>query len=163
MRFRKENPGESGAETRLTSSEEMRELAEAVSLYRSAMRHVAEKQAERPYVRAERRAPGLRMRFVLVPALGAALAAAVITPTVVHLRHSGTTAIRVAPPEQAAAPPTTQQASVEDTDTDLMNQIDSEVSEDVPDALQPLADLSDQAAAGTTTTNAEKKEHATQK
>jgi hypothetical protein len=29
-------------------------------------------------------------------------------------------------------------------DTVLMNQIDSELSEDVPDALRPLADLSDQ-------------------
>jgi hypothetical protein len=36
-----------------------------------------------------------------------------------------------------------------------MNQIDSDLSEDVPDALRPLADLSDQAA--TTNSVSEKK------
>jgi hypothetical protein len=157
MRFRRESPGESGDETRVTSSEEMRELAEALSLYRSAMRHVAEKQAERSFVAAERRATGLRMRLVLVPALGAALAAAVIGPAYMHLHHP--TTIAKAPERAADRTITTAQASVDDTD--LMNQIDSEVSEDVPDALQPLADMSDQAA--TTTTVTENKKHATQK
>jgi hypothetical protein len=157
MKFRRENPEESGAETRLTSSEEMRELAEALSLYRSAMQHVAEKQTGRPYVAAERRTTGLRMRLVLVPALGAALAAAVIGPAYMHLHH--TTTIAKVPARIADRTITTQQASVDDTD--LMNQIDSEVSEDVPDALQPLADMSDQAA--TTTTVTENKKHATQK
>jgi hypothetical protein len=44
-------------------------------------------------------------------------------------------------------------------DTALMNQIDSEVSEDVPDALRPLADLSDQT---TTSNTATEKKNVTQ-
>lgn len=155
MKFRKENPGESGAETR----DEMRELAEQISLYRSAMRHVAEKQAERPFVRTAQKTSGFRMRLVLVPALGAAMAAAVIAPTLVHMHHpaiASVTVTPIAPPVNAA----TQPASVDDTD--LMNQIDSEVSEDVPDALQPLEDMSDQATA-TATKVTENNAHATQK
>jgi hypothetical protein len=160
MKFRRENPEDSGAETRLTSSGEMREMAEALSLYRSAMRHVAEKQAERPLVRAAQRATGLRMRLVLVPVLGAALAAAVIGPAYVHL-HRSTIANTAGHPLAQTPTVTTAQASVDDTE--LMDQIDSEVSEDVPDALQPLADMSDQATTATTTTKTENKEHATQK
>ncbi|HTW50195.1 MAG TPA: hypothetical protein VMD92_19720 [Acidobacteriaceae bacterium] len=156
MIFRRENPGESGAETR----DEMREIAQTLSLYRSAMRHVAEKQPSRSFVPAERRAAGLRMRLVLVPALGAALAAAVIGPAYIHLHHTAAIAgTPVKPLVQTAA--ANAQASVDDTQ--LMNQIDSEVSEDVPDALQPLEDLSDQATTATTTTVTENKEHAIQK
>jgi hypothetical protein len=154
MRFRRDNPGESGAKTR----DELRQLAEAVSLYRSAMRHVAEKQAERPFVPAQRKSAGLRMRLVLVPALCAALAAAVIGPAYMHLHHAAAIA-GASVKTHASAPPAATQPGVDDTE--LMNQIDSEVSEDVPDALAPLADLSDQAV--TATTNAEKKEHARQK
>jgi hypothetical protein len=161
MIFRGENPGDSGAETSLTSSQEMREMAEAIGLYRSAMRHVAEKQAARPFVPAAQRTSGLRMRLVLVPALGAALAAAVIGPAYMHLHHPAAIAGGHVKPITQTANAATAQASVDDTD--LMNQIDSEVSEDVPDALQPLADLSDQAATATTTTDSEKREHATQK
>lgn len=163
MKFGRENPGASEAETQvtssLTSSQEMREMAEALSLYRSAMQHVAEKQAARPFVPAAQRAAGVRMRLVLVPALGAALAAAVIAPAYMHL-HKTTMA-------GAPAHPTVQTASTAAQpvmdDSDLMNQIDSEVSEDVPDALQPLEDLSEQSATAATTTNSEKNEHATQK
>jgi hypothetical protein len=164
MKFRKENPEETGAGTRQTSSptssQEMRELAETLGLYRSAMRHVAEKHAARPFMPAMRRTPGLRMRLVLVPALGAAMAAAVIAPAYMHLHHATTIAGTPVKPIVQTASATTP-ASVDDTD--LMNQIDSEVSEDVPDALQPLADMSDQAATATTTKDSEKKDHATQK
>jgi hypothetical protein len=146
MKFRKDNPEDSGAETRLTSSEEMRELAEAISLYRSAMHHVAEKQVPRPFVRAERRAAGLRMRLVLVPALGAAMAAAVIGPVYVHMHHP---AIAKAPVQAVEQAPATTQAKLDDTE--LMNQIDSDLTEDVPDALQPLADVSNQSATTTKT------------
>jgi hypothetical protein len=143
MKFRKDNPAESGTETRLTSSDEMRELAEAVSLYGSAMRHVAEKQVARPFVRAERRATGLRMRLVLVPALGAALAAAVIGPAVSHLHHASTAAIKTTRIED---PPASATAVAKVDDTQLMNQIDSDLTADVPDALQPLTGWDDTSA-----------------
>jgi hypothetical protein len=142
MKIRKEAEMENEAETRLTSSQEMRDLAEALSLYRSAMQHVAEKQAARPFAMDRKPAPSFRMRLVMVPALAAALAIAVIVPAVSHLHgHPGTKAAPVA----AGAPqnPTTV-AQVDDTQ--LMNQIDSDLTEDVPDALQPLADMGDQTA-----------------
>ncbi|HKR26182.1 MAG TPA: hypothetical protein VJS11_01965 [Acidobacteriaceae bacterium] len=150
MKFRKdtvENPeNESGRE--------MREMAEAMSLYRSAMHHIAQKHAEaaapwaspeRLAAEAQHRARAHRMRLVLVPALGAALAAAVIAPAVGHLHHEKAAVARVEP---APARPT---ATVDDTD--LMNQIDSDLDQDVPDALAPLADLSSQP--GTTTQSTE--------
>lgn len=140
------------------SRDEMRELAEAVSLYRSAMQHVAEKHAAQPapsftasIAAARHPARSVKMRLVLVPALAAALAAAVIAPAVSHLHHPAST-----PPAVAhTASPAPEQTVASVDDTQLMNQIDSEVSEDVPDALEPLADLSEQAtttAAGTAAT-----------
>jgi hypothetical protein len=153
MKIRKDDEMENEAEARLASSQEMREFAEALSLYRSAMQHVAEKQAARPFVTERKPAPSFRMRLVMVPALAAALAVAVIVPTVSHLHgHAGTKTGSVV----AGAPqtPTTTVAQVDDTQ--LMNQIDSDLTEDVPDALQPLADMGTQTTAGNTS-GAEKK------
>ena len=132
-----------------SSREDVRGLAEALSLYRSAMHHVAEREAARlPVVRevAEPRpARHFPLGFLLGPALAAAAAAGVLVPVYGHFHHhktgSATVAMHVQPNPGEA------RASVDDTV--LMNQIDSDLSEDVPDALRPLADLSDQ----TTTTN----------
>lgn len=150
MKFRKdtvENPeNESGRE--------MREMAEAMSLYRSAMHHIAQKHAETaaPWTSPERlaaearqRARAHRMRLVLVPALGAALAAAVIGPAVGHLHHEKAAVARVEPA------PVRPSATVDDTD--LMNQIDSDLDQDVPDALAPLADLSQSGSSNQSTEN----------
>jgi len=149
-------------EDRLDTRNETRELAEAVSLYRSAMQHLADKQAGQApasftaSMTAERRpVKSAKMRLLLVPALVAALAAAVIAPAVSHMRHPA--AVKRPTAQSVAPAPEQNVASVDDTQ--LMNQIDSEVSEDVPDALQPLADLSDQTASTGTTmkTHSEKK------
>lgn len=150
MKFRKDtvvNPeGESGRE--------MREMAEAMSLYRSAMHHIAQKHAEaaapwtspeRLAAEAQHRARAHRMRLVLVPALGAALAAAVLAPAVGHLHHEKAAVARVEPA------PATPSATVDDTD--LMNQIDSDLDQDVPDALAPLADLSQPGSTNQSTEN----------
>lgn len=139
MKFRKDNSTESGADTLLTSSQEMRELAEALGLYRSAMKHVAEKQAEQPFRGKPVPVRSLRMRLVLVPALAAAMAAAVIAPAVSHLHK---TAVKTPMVAQGNPQDPTTLASVDDTV--LMNQIDNDLSEDVPDALQPLTDMDDQ-------------------
>jgi hypothetical protein len=149
MKFHRDNPGDSGAETR----DEMRELAESLSLYRSAMWHVAEKQAARPSVRAERHTVGLRMRLVLVPALGAALAAAVIAPVYVHLHHTAIASTSAHPVVQVPTPIATRASA---DDTDLMNQIDNDLSQGVPDALQPLTGWDDTSASATKTTGTEK-------
>jgi hypothetical protein len=145
MKFRQEtvtNP--ENAELHGDSSREMRELAEAMSLYRSAMHHIAQKHAsavvpspERLAVAAQKHARAHRMRLVLVPAMAAALAAAVIAPAVGHLHHQ-----KAAVAQVVQTTPVQTVASVDDTE--LMNQIDSDLTQDVPDALAPLADLSTQ-------------------
>jgi hypothetical protein len=132
--------------------DDMRELAELTGLYRSAMRHVAERQPERVWNVAEAGpAKSRRVRLLLVPALAAAVAAAVMLPMYSH-SHAGSRPAAAAAVAQGGATTNAEtRASV--SDTALMNQVDSEVSEEVPDALQPLAELSEQA----TTTNSEKK------
>jgi hypothetical protein len=139
MKFRRDTGAESD-----TTREEVREMAEALSLYRSAMRHIAEKEAARSRVAEPRPGRTMRLGMLLAPALTAAVAAAVLVPVYSHLHHH-TAAPGVVVKTSQAGPADTR-ANVDDTV--LMNQIDSELSEDVPDALRPLADL------GNLTTNA---------
>ncbi|HTV81358.1 MAG TPA: hypothetical protein VME18_01815 [Acidobacteriaceae bacterium] len=135
--------------------EEVREMAEALSLFGSAMRHMAERRAERlctqPRRTEEGRARSLRVRLVLAPALGAAAVIAVAVPAWTHFHQGEAAAQKPAPAAQASAE---TRASV--SDTVLMNQIDTDVSEEVPDALEPLAQLSEQAAAAKTTVSEKK-------
>ncbi len=138
------------------SREDVRELAEALSLFGSAMRHLAEQQNASPWVEARRPSRAVRLRLLLAPAMAAAMTAAVAVPVYSHLhhRHHG-----MAPIAQTVRQnPGQTRASVDDTV--LMTQIDNEVSQDVPDALQPLADLSEQAVS--TTTSASEKKHVSQ-
>jgi hypothetical protein len=131
--------------------EEVREMAEALSLFGSAMRHVAERRSEHPSAQArpvERPAKSLRLRLALAPAMAAAVAIAVALPAWSHFHQEhATTAKKAAPALQESN--TVTRASV--NDSVLMNQIDTDVSQEVPDALQPLAQLGEQAAANNTT------------
>jgi hypothetical protein len=136
MKFRKQADG--NPETDGTR-EEVREMAEALSLYRSAMHHLAEREAARPFAAERNAAPAMRFRFLLAPALTAAVASGVLVPVYAHYHEHHTRAIAA-----RRAPATTQPSVASVDDTALMNQIDSEVSVDVPDALRPLADLSEQ-------------------
>ncbi len=151
MKFRKEavaNPETDG------TREEVREMAEALSLYRSAMHHLAEREVARPFAAERRPSHTMRFRLLLAPALTALIAAGALVPVYTHFHdhHTGTVA------KNGTETKTTQSVASVD-DTALMNQIDSEVSEDVPDALRPLADLSDQA---TTSNSASEKKNVTQ-
>lgn len=140
MKFRRKAV-EGNAENHETR-EEMRELAEALSLYRSAMHHVAERHAARPWIAEPHPTRTFRLGLLLAPAVAAAVAAGILIPEYSqHHRPGGTshTIVKEAPNQPA---PGETRASM-DADTALMNQIDSEVSEDVPDALQPLADLTE--------------------
>ncbi|HVT97330.1 MAG TPA: hypothetical protein VHE33_07455 [Acidobacteriaceae bacterium] len=138
MKFRKD----AAANPELDSSrDDIRDLAEDLSLYRSAMHHLAESEAaRRPFVAEARPAHSFHLRLLLAPALAAAVAAGVFVPVYSHFHHRHPA---VATASQAAPDPTEARASIDDSA--LMNQIDSDLSENVPDALQPLADLSDQA------------------
>jgi len=151
MKFRKDavaNPETEG------TREEVREMAEALSLYRSAMHHLAERETARPFVAEPRRARKMGFRLLLAPALTAAVAAGVLVPVYAHLHDHHTRTVA----KNNTQTRTTQNLAGVD-DTALMNQIDSEVSEDVPDALRPLADLSEQT---TTSNNASEKKNVTQ-
>lgn len=143
MKFRKDGNNPAGDQGR----EEIREIAEALSLYRSAMHHVADRAADQTVVRplfAGQR-PARALRLLLTPALTAAVVIGILVPVSSYShRHP----VLVRPHPQVAQENTQALADVDDTV--LMNQIDSEVSQDVPDALRPLADLSDQAASTAT-------------
>lgn len=156
MNFRRENEQEAG-DTR----EEVRELAEAIGLYRSAMRHVAEREVSRPWVVPARRpARTMRTGLMLVPVLAAALVVAIMAPWIGH-RHPAQAAPAAETVALNAQQENTQQQEMRThagvDDTVLMNQIDSEVSAEVPDALEPLAELSEQATTTTLNSNLEKK------
>lgn len=134
--------------------EEVRELAEAVSLYRSAMHHLAEREAARPRLPEPRPARTRPLRLLLAPVLAAAVAAGVLVPVYGHFHHAGANA-GSAESMAAQTSPTAPHSHLDDTA--LMNQIDTQVSEEVPDALQPLLDPD--APASTTTSE---KNHVTQ-
>jgi hypothetical protein len=141
------------------SRDEVRELAEALSLWRSAVHHVTDRQLERPF--AARPVPAVRSRsfrlgLVLAPALSAAVAAGVLVPVYSHFHHQRSSPAQAA--SAAVQPVNPVRAGMDDTA--LMNQIDSDLSQDVPDALLPLADLSRQA---TTTTAPTENKNASQK
>jgi hypothetical protein len=153
MKFRREGTGQAEAqelraqELRAPESrEEVRELAEALSLYRSAINHMAERSSAHPRPArsrsTHRSAHPFRLRLLVGPALGAVLAAGILVPLYGHLHHQDPVVLQS---ENTTAPdPATARASVDDTA--LMNQIDSQLSETVPDALEPLAALSVQTA-----------------
>lgn len=145
MNFRSEAAGENEAlnSADRESREEVRELAEALSLYRSAITHLAERSSAHPRVAVPRASAPVRFRLLFGPALGAALAAGILLPVYGHIHHRGAVLLRQT--DKTTPDPASVRASVDDTV--LMNQIDSQLSEGVPDALAPLADLSSQAAA----------------
>lgn len=151
MKFRKD--AAASPETDGTR-EEVREMAEALSLYRSAMHHLAERETARPFAAEPARPRTMRFRLLLAPALTAAIAAGVFIPMYAHYHERQTNGVV----NNGTKAKTVDDLSPVD-DTALMNQIDSEVSEDVPDALAPLADLSDQT---TTSNTASEKKNATQ-
>lgn len=140
MKFRREETGKSEAQNGADreTREGVRELAEALSLYRSAMSHLAERSTAHPRLVEVRRAAWFRFRLLLGPALGAALAAGILLPVYGHLRHHSPAVLEAQ--GNRTADETSTRASMDDTV--LMNQIDNQLSENVPDALAPLADLS---------------------
>ena len=132
--------------------EEIREIAEAISLYGSAMRHLAERAPARPFAVGKTPARRIHLRLLLAPALTALIAGGVFVPLYSYSHHH-TIVVRQHAKLTQSAP-----AIANLDDTALMNQIDSELAQEVPDALQPLADLSTQT---TTTTNVSEKKDVT--
>jgi hypothetical protein len=149
MKFGKDGKNEAIDQGR----DEIREIAEALSLYGSAMRHLAERAPARTLAAGKNPARGFHLRLLLAPALTALVAAGIFVPMYSYSHHHHAI-VR----EHAKAAEQTPAVVANVDDTVLMNQIDSELSQDVPDALQPLADLSAQT---TTTTNVSEKKNET--
>jgi hypothetical protein len=117
------------------SRDRAHEIAEALSLWRSAMHHVAAQRSAEPRAVPLPRRHRVHWGLLLTPALGAAVAAGVLLPTWRPIHHERAAPV---PAITTTAPATDTRASIDDTA--LMNHIDSELSEEVPDALRPLAD-----------------------
>jgi hypothetical protein len=140
--------------------EEVIELARVLSQYRSAMHHITAQECSRP-------APALQLartahtRSILQMAiLGPALATAIFLaalPIYLHSRH----AQHPVTPDVSTATATVA-ATPHIGDAELLSQIDTEVSEDVPDALQPMADFGSASSSTQTSSPAMEKNHATQ-
>jgi hypothetical protein len=149
MRFSRQGKKPEAPEGR----EEIREIAEALGLYRSAMCHIVERSQVRPLAFARRPAWVSPFRLLLAPVLTAAVVVGIFFPLYSYSHHH---VVVVTRPAETFRHNPAALATVDDTA--LMNQIDSELSQDVPDALEPLADLSDQ---NSTTTNVSEKKNVT--
>jgi hypothetical protein len=125
-------------------------FAHAIGHFRAAMHQIAEKRTEAPaqwnLVKASAKVHSKQRRVVLEWAAAMALCVAVLVPAVGSYRN------------HVAAVKAEQQAQLlkqHEADAALLDQVSSEISEAVPDSLQPLADLdsdytSDQAKTGET-------------
>jgi hypothetical protein len=110
------------------------EFAASIRDFRSAVTHVAGRETSRP-VAANWLAPARkRRRSAQAMALAWGCAALVCLATLPFFSHSHQAAIHLAAPAIASAP-------AADSDTALLEQVDTDVSESVPPPLAPLADL----------------------
>lgn len=113
------------------------EFAALLRDFRSAVEHVTAREMERPVaanwlVPARQRRRSAQQRMALGWACAALLCLATL-PFSMHSRHVNL------PPAIANAPVAVAPAT--ESDSALMEQVDTEVSESVPSSLAPLADL----------------------
>lgn len=113
------------------------ELAASLRDFRSAVRHIAERETARP-VPADWLAPARKRRIghQQRTALAWACAALLCLATLPWATHSHPATAR---PATAAAPVSVAPAA--ESDTALLEQVDADVSESVPSSLAPLAEL----------------------
>jgi len=126
-------------------------LANAISQFRSAVHHIAAGQEAQPIAwqleRAKVRQRSKQRRVMLEWAVAAALCVAAMVPAVNFYR------------DHAAAVRAQQQAQLlkqREADTALLDQVTSELSEAVPDSLQPLAEMDSDYANNQATTGESK-------
>ncbi|MCL6463441.1 MAG: hypothetical protein K6T49_02855 [Acidobacterium ailaaui] len=135
---------ESDAATR----RDLENMAYAIRQFRAAVWHIAEQEGPRPTLiqleQAARRRRSAQRRIMLEWAFAALAGVAVLLPAAGHYRHHAQMA-RMAEQQQAL--------KQREADAELLDQVADEVSEAVPDAMRPLAELdslygSDQSATG---------------
>ena len=116
-------------------------LANSISQFRAAVRHIAEQQAEPASVawqldQARRRRRSAQRRTMLQWAVATVaatvLCVAVLVPAVGSYRHHAA---------QLQAQRQEQLLKQREADTALLDQVTSELSVTVPDSMQPLAEL----------------------
>ena len=120
-----------------TSLEPRGEVANSIALFRTAMHFIAERETARPLAAewlapARRRHRAAQRRMVLAWACAVALCFAVV-PLSMHAPHAPRSAQFVHTP--SVQPPT------EESDTALLEQVDTEIAEPVPSSLAPLTEL----------------------
>jgi hypothetical protein len=112
-------------------------LANSISHFREAVHHIAERQAEPAAIaqqmeRARRRRQSAQRRVMLEWAAAMALCVALLLPGIGYYRNH-VSQVREQQQKQAL-----QQR---ESDAALLDQVASEVSEQVPDSMQPLAEM----------------------
>jgi hypothetical protein len=140
--------------------EEIIELARVLSQYRSAMRHVAAEECSRPApAMTVARIPHTRsilQMAILGPALATAIFLAAL-PIYLHSRHAEHPVVAGVSNPTVVVNPTAPHIG----DAELLSQIDAEISEDAPDALQPMADFGSSSSSTPTSSSVMEKNHAT--
>lgn len=113
------------------------EFAASIRDFRSAVTHVAEREAGRPVAAkwldpARKRRRAAQQRVALTWACAALLCLATL-PFSIHSRHDSVA--------RNVTPAVIAPASSPESDTALLEQVDTDVSESVPPSLAPLAEL----------------------
>jgi uncharacterized protein (DUF2252 family) len=111
-------------------------LANSISQFRAAVHHIAARSAESAmdwgFEQARARSRSAQRRVMLEWAVAAALCVAALVPAV-GFYHQHAAQVRA---EQQA-----QMLKQREADTALLDQVSSELSEAVPDSMQPLAEV----------------------
>ncbi|SRR5579883_144509 len=114
---------------------ELEIVANAIGQFRSAVHHVATRetgsQMDWGFERALKRRRTAQRRLVLEWAVAAVLCVAALVPAVSFYRHAATLKA-----EQQA-----QMLKQREADAALLDQVSSEISEAVPDAMRPLVEV----------------------
>ena len=139
-------------ESDAATKRDLETLANFISQFRSAVHHVAARADARPIAwqmeQARVRKRSAQRRVMLEWAVAAALCVAALVPAVGFYR------------EHAAQVQAEQQAQLlkqREADTALLDQVSSELSETVPDSMQPLVETDMDYASYETTGGTEKK------
>jgi hypothetical protein len=132
------------------------EVANSIALFRTAVHFIAERETARPLTAewlapARRRHRAAQRRMVLAWACAVVLCFAVV-PLSLHAPHATKSAQFVHAPSV--------QPSTEESDTALLEQVDTEIAEPVPSSLAPLTELD---SWNSSTSNTESSLHTTEK
>ena len=136
-------------------------LANSISQFRAAVRHIAERQGEQTRQvawqldQARQRRKSTQKRIMLEWAVATTtaivLCLTMLVPTVGYYRNHAT---------QLRARQQEQLLKQREADTALLDQVTSELSEAVPDSMQPLAEMDVDYASDTTSTGKTEKKNA---